>query len=77
MLVLGYAEGATLGAGLLLLNRWAVAGGALIRPRLPLVPEVPPFLSGTPVWVSAGCADRQVPAEETEQLATILRAENP
>ena len=41
---------------------------------VPFEPENPPDLSETPVYLAAGHSDSLVPAENTEQLAQLLRA---
>jgi predicted esterase len=40
---------------------------------VPFEPEIPPDLSGTPVYLAAGRSDQMIPPESTEQLAEILR----
>ncbi len=58
----GYSNGANIAASLLLLHA-----------MVPLVPEELPDLSGVPVFLSAGRADRMVPGEESERLSGLLR----
>jgi predicted esterase len=70
---LGYSNGANIAAAVLLLHPAALAGGALLRPVLPLEPEVPPDLQGKPVLLAAGRQDPYAPHERVEALAEWLR----
>jgi phospholipase/carboxylesterase len=70
----GFSNGANIAGALLLLRPDALGGGILFRAMVPLVPEVLPKLRSTPVLISNGRVDPLVSAEETEQLAALLRA---
>jgi predicted esterase len=64
--IVGYSNGANVAAAMLLLRPELISQGllanlALLRPMLPLRPEVDPDLSGVRVLVSAGRADRITP----------------
>ncbi len=69
----GYSNGANIAASLLLLRPGVLAGAVLLHAMVPLVPEELPDLSGVPVFLSAGRADRMVPGEESERLSGLLR----
>lgn len=73
VVAVGYSNGANIAAALLLLHPGVLAGAALLHPMVPLVPEEPPDLTGTPVFVGAGRRDPLVPAAETERLVALLR----
>jgi predicted esterase len=70
----GFSNGANIAGALLLLRPDALGGGILFRAMVPLVPETLPTLASTPVLISNGRVDPLVSAEETEQLAALLRS---
>jgi predicted esterase len=69
----GFSNGANIAASLLLLEPGVLAGAVLFRAMLPLVPDAPPALAGTSVFLSNGRHDPVVPAASAEQLAALLR----
>ena len=69
---LGYSNGANIAAALLLLHPTTLAGAALLRPVLPLTPDVAPDLTGRPVLIAAGDRDPYAPAERVQALADAL-----
>ena len=69
----GYSNGANIAAALLLLHPDALAGAVLLRPVLPLEPDMAPGLAGKPVFIAAGHRDALAPAEAVEGLAEWLR----
>jgi len=69
----GFSNGANMAASLLLLSPATLAGAILFRAMVPLVPDTPPDLSGTPVLLSNGSEDSIVPRENAERLAELLR----
>lgn len=73
LIAVGYSNGANIAASLLLLRPEILAGAALLRAMVPLVPEVLPDLTGVPVLLSSGHQDPIVPAEDTRRLAALLR----
>jgi len=73
LIAVGYSNGANIAASLLLLRPEILAGAALLRAMVPLVPEVLPDLAGVPVLLSSGHQDPIVPAEDTRRLAALLR----
>ena len=70
----GFSNGANIAASLLLLHPDLLAGAVLLRAMAPFEPEMPPDLSGTPVYLAAGRSDQMVPPESTERLAELLKA---
>jgi predicted esterase len=73
VVAVGYSNGANIGASALLLRPEVLAGAVLLHAMAPLVPDQAPDLSGVPVFLSAGRADRMAPGEQSERLATLLR----
>ena len=70
----GYSNGANIAASMLLLRPGTVAGAVLLQPMVPLRPETPTNLAGTPVFVAGGRRDPIVPPAQTEELVTLLRS---
>ncbi len=68
----GYSNGANIAASLLLLRPGALAGAALLRAMVPLIPDVLPDLNETPVLLMSGHHDPIVPAENSRRLAGLL-----
>ena len=73
VVAVGYSNGANIAASVLLLRPAVLAGAVLLHGQVPLAPDEPPDLSGVPVFISAGRADRMAPGEESERLAALLR----
>lgn len=69
---LGYSNGANIAAALMLLHPQTLAGGALLRPVLPLKPPALPDLSGKAAFLAAGNRDPWAPGERVEALAGWL-----
>lgn len=69
---LGYSNGANIAAALLLLHPEILAGAVLLRAMVPLVPEKLPDLKGVRVLLSEGTHDPIVPADNAEELASLL-----
>lgn len=74
VVVLGYSNGANVGAALLLLRPAVTASAILFRPMLPLNPESLPDLSGKHVFMSAGDHDGLIPEQSTRDLERTLKA---
>ena len=72
-IALGYSNGANIAGSLLILEPGTLAGGILLRPMVPIEPDVPPNLAGTPVLIAAGRQDPIVPPGESERLSDLLR----
>ena len=70
----GFSNGANIAGGLLLLHPGVLKAAILLHPMVPLVPDAPPDLTGTPVFIGAGRQDPLVAVAETERLAALLRS---
>jgi phospholipase/carboxylesterase len=68
----GYSNGANIAASLLLLRPGVLAGAALLRAMVPLVPKVLPKLNGTSVLLLSGRYDPLVPEKNAGRLAALL-----
>jgi phospholipase/carboxylesterase len=68
----GYSNGANIAASLLLLRPGSLAGAALLRAMVPLIPDTLPDLTGTSVLLMSGHHDQLVPAENSRRLARLL-----
>ena len=73
MIAVGYSNGANIAGSLLLLHPGLLRTAVLLRPMVPLVPDVAPDLTGTRVFVAAGRRDPIVPVAESDRLAELLR----
>jgi predicted esterase len=73
VVAVGFSNGANIAASLLLLRPSVLAGAILFRAMVPLEPDVPAVLTGTPVLLSNGRRDPIVPAAQAERLAALLR----
>jgi phospholipase/carboxylesterase len=69
----GYSNGANIAASLMLLHPGLLRAAVLFRAMVPFEPEVPPDLSGMPVFLAAGRRDQMIAPQSTERLAEILR----
>jgi predicted esterase len=74
LFAVGYSNGANIAGALLLLRPGTLAGAALLRAMVPLVPEVLPDLHGAPVLIAEGNHDPIVSVEEAHSLAALLRS---
>ena len=73
LFAVGYSNGANIAGSLLLLRPETLAGAVLLRPMVPIVPELLPDLKGVPVLVISGQYDPIIPPDESLQLVTMLR----
>jgi phospholipase/carboxylesterase len=71
-IAVGYSNGANIAGALLLLHPGSLSGALLLRPMVPLVPEVLPRLDGIPVLIAAGRNDPIVPPTQARALADLL-----
>jgi len=69
----GYSNGANIAASLLLLRPKTLSGAVLLRAMVPLVPERLPDLKSIPVLLASSHYDPIIPADEANELATMLR----
>jgi predicted esterase len=68
----GFSNGANIAASLLLLRPEALQRAVLFRAMVPLEPQPPLAIPGTPVWLGGGRNDPIVPPGNTEHLARLL-----
>ena len=73
LVAVGYSNGANIAGSLLLLRPESLAGAALLRPMVPLVPAEKPDLSGKRVLIAAGQHDPIASPEETRALLALLQ----
>lgn len=73
VVIVGYSNGANIGASLLLLRPEVARSAVLFRPMVPLRPGVLPDLAGKSVLISAGLRDSIVPKQSTIELESLLR----
>ena len=73
VIAVGYSNGANIAASLLLLQPHILQGAILLRPMVPLVPDLLPDLTATSVFIGAGRKDELVPVAQTERLGQVLR----
>ena len=57
MVAVGYSNGANIAGAILLLQPGILAGAALLRPMVPIVPPDLPSLTGVPKLIAAGIED--------------------
>ena len=69
---LGFSNGASIAASVMLLHPGVLAGGLLLRPRSIIDPAPLPDLKGATVLVIGGARDEKMPAGSSEQLARQL-----
>ena len=69
---MGYSNGANVAASMLLLRPGVLAGAALLRAMVPLVPEVLPKLNGISVLLLSGRYDPLVPEENARDWQPCL-----
>ena len=74
VVAVGFSNGANIAGALLLLRPDVLGGAVLLRAMVPLVPEQLPPAANVPVLISNGRHDPLVSAEQTEQLASLLRS---
>ncbi len=73
VVAVGYSNGANIAGALLLLRPGILAGAALLRPMVPIVPTSTPNLTGVPVLIVAGNDDPIVPPENARRLEALLQ----
>lgn len=69
----GFSNGANIAASLMLLSPSTLAGAAMIRAMVPLVPAAPPDLNGKRVLILTGNFDPILPVANARRLAEMLR----
>jgi predicted esterase len=73
IVAVGYSNGANIAASVLLLRPELLSGAVLLRAMVPLIPEVPPNLTGVPVFLASARKDSFISAENTNRLAALLK----
>jgi len=69
---MGFSNGASIAASVMLLHPGAIAGGLLLRPRSIVEPAELPDLKDAPVMLIAGQHDDKMPRGAGEDLARLL-----
>jgi phospholipase/carboxylesterase len=69
---LGFSNGASIAASVMLLHPGVLAGALLLRPRTIVEPSPLPDLKGAPVLVLSGRKDEKMPQGSGEHLARLL-----
>src|SRR6185312_13020840 len=69
---MGFSNGASIAASVMLLHPGTIAGGLLLRPRAIIEPAELPELHEAPVMLLAGEHDDKMPAGAGEHLARLL-----
>ncbi len=72
VIAVGYSNGANIASSMLLLHPGKLAGAVLLRPMVPLEPDSPPDLTGTPVYLGAGRLDPIIPVDNVSRLGELL-----
>jgi phospholipase/carboxylesterase len=72
LVAVGYSNGANVAASTILLHPGLLRAAVLFRAMVPFEPDVTPDLSGMPIFMAAGRADRMIPPDNTQHLADIL-----
>ena len=74
VVAVGFSNGANIAGSMLLLRPDVLGGAVLFRAMVPLVPDTVADAKKIPVLISNGRVDPLVSAEQTEQLASLLRS---
>jgi predicted esterase len=74
LVAVGFSNGANIASALLLLHPEALGAAILFRGMVPIVPDQPPALPRTPVFLSNGRQDPLVSEAETERLVALLES---
>lgn len=73
VVAVGFSDGATVASTLMLAWPEALAGAVLFRGAPPGMPPRKPVIPGTPVLVANGAYDPVIQADDTQELAALLR----
>ena len=74
LIAVGYSNGANIAASTLLLRPSVLDAAVLLRPMVPLQPDMQPDLADVAVLIRGGRFDQLVPPSGSEQLAELLRS---
>jgi phospholipase/carboxylesterase len=72
LVAVGYSNGANVAASTILLHPGLLRAAVLFRAMVPFEPDMTPDLSGMPIFMAAGRADRMIPPDNAQRLADIL-----
>jgi phospholipase/carboxylesterase len=73
LISVGYSNGANIATAINFLHPGLLKKNILLRPMTPLIPEVPPNLTGTSVFLSFGGIDPLMPKGEPEKLSGLYK----
>ena len=73
VIVVGFSNGANIASSMLLLRPEVLRAAILLHPMFTFEPQGLPDLRSKPVFIGAGRFDPLVPAEQTGQVADLLR----
>jgi len=74
LIVVGYSNGATLGASLILLHPHYLAGAVLFRVMVPLVPDLIRDFSHLSIFIGAARLDPLIASGQAEELAALFES---
>lgn len=74
LIVVGYSNGANIGAGLILLHPHYMAAAVLFRAMVPFVPDLIRDFSHLSVFIGAARLDPIVPSGQVEELGALLES---
>ena len=74
LIVVGYSNGANIGASLILLHPHYLAAAVLFRAMLPFVPDLIRDFSNLSVFIGAGRLDPIVPSGQVEDLGALFES---
>ena len=74
LIVVGYSNGATLAASLILLHPHYLEGAVLFRAIVPLVPDLIRDFSHLSVFIGAARLDPLIPSGQPEELAALFES---
>lgn len=72
LIAVGYSNGANIAGSMLLSEPGLLPAAVLFRAMVPFVPEQPPALDGTAVFISNGRLDPLIPPQQTDDLVALL-----
>jgi len=74
LILVGYSNGASLAASLILLHPHYLAGAVLFRATVPLVPDLIRDFSHLSVFIGAARLDPLIPSGQAEELAALFKS---
>jgi predicted esterase len=73
IIAVGFSNGANIASSVLLRHPGLLRAAVLLSPMVPFQPEALPDLRGTSVFIGAGRSDPIAPAQQVNELASMLR----